>query len=163
MKRAESMTNSNSWLAGGLALLLLLGGCSPNKMHLEAYRGNVLSVKEILDNGKKIGKTDNRGWTALHYAAGGDQEAIVDLLFDKGAEINAQGNRGETPLHVATFFCHERVVASLLNKRASFSIKYESGKFWVTPLMIAGSNGCSPNLITHLLRAGADPNEIEEK
>jgi cytohesin len=153
----------NIWFSGAFVIFLFLGGCIPNKLHLEAYRGNLLSVKEILDNGEKIGKTDNRGWTALHYAAGGDQEAIVDLLLDKGAEINAQGNRGETPLHVATYFCHERVVASLLNKRASFSITYDSGKVWVTPLMIAGSNGCSPNLVKHLLRAGADPNEIEGK
>jgi ankyrin repeat protein len=29
--------------------------------------------------------------------------------------------------------------------------------------MLAGSNGCSPNSVTHLLRAGANPNEIQEK
>ena len=160
--RSKVWTNFSIWFSGIFLTLLFLVGCS-SKLHVEAYRGNVLSVKEILDNGEKIAKTDYRGWTALHYAAKGGQEAMVELLLDKGADLNARGNRGETPLHVATYYCHERVVASLLDKRASFSMKYKSGKIWVNPLMIAGSNGCDPKLVKHLLRAGADLKEIEEK
>lgn len=162
MRSKKVITNFNICFSGVFVTLLLLVGCSP-KLHVEAYRGNVLSVKEILDNGEKIAKTDYRGWTALHYAAEGGHEIIVDLLLDKGAEINARGNQGETPLHVATYYCHANVVASLLKKGASFSIKYKSRKILGTPLMIASSNGCSFNLVKHLLKAGEDPNEIEEK
>lgn len=67
--------------------VLSLVGCS-TKLQVEAERGNVQSVMELLDEGKSISETDFRGWTALHYAARAGQETIVDLLLNKGAEID---------------------------------------------------------------------------
>ena len=145
----------------GILTFVLLAGCSPT-LHVDAYRGNLLSVRKILDHGENVSKTDYRGWTALHYAAEGNQREIVDLLLMKGAEINALGDRGETPLHVATYYCHEEVVKTLLEKGANFAIKFKSEDgFWGTLPIIASANCCGPNLLKDLLNAGADGNEIE--
>jgi hypothetical protein len=106
------MTNPKSWLSGALVMLLLLGGCSPNKLHLQAYRGNVLSVKEILDNGEKIGKTDNRGWTALHYAMLPEVTKKPLLIYSliKGQRLMHK-EIGEKPLYMLRpFFVMKRLL-----------------------------------------------------
>ena len=39
--------------------------------------------------------------TALHYAASGGHEEIVELLLAKGADVDAKDNNGKTPLDMA--------------------------------------------------------------
>lgn len=146
---------------------LSLIGCS-TKLQVEADRGNVQTVKELLDQGDQISETDFRGWTALHYAARAGQDTVVKLLLNKGADINAQGGKGETPLLMAAYNCHERVVRVILEKEADFAIKgkIDSGKYsgaWMTPLLIASGNRCDATIFRDLLNAGADPNEIEHQ
>lgn len=143
-----------------LAILSLIG-CS-TKLQVEADRGNIQSVMELLDKGESISETDFRGWTALHYAAKAGHETIVDLLLHKGAEIDARGDRGETPLNEATYYCHGRVVRALLGKGANVANKFKAKNgLWLAPIFNASGNGCDPTILKDLLNAGADPNEIE--
>ncbi len=113
------MTNILRHVIWCLLAALSLIGCS-TKLQVEADRGNVQSVMELLDQGERISETDTRGWTALHYAARAGQDTVVNLFLKKGADINAQGNRGESPLLMAAYNCHERVVRVLLKKRGKF-------------------------------------------
>jgi ankyrin repeat protein len=129
---------------------------------MEAAIGNAQSVMELLEKGESISETSYRGWTALHYAAQGGQEAVVDLLLTKGAEINARGNRGETALNLATYHCHRWVVRTLLEKGANVGNKFKTNNgLWLAPIFSASGNGCDPSILKYVLNAGADPNETE--
>ena len=48
-----------------------------------------------------VNAADNKGWTALHWAASTGLEATVKMLLDHGAETGAKTSRGHTPLHMA--------------------------------------------------------------
>ncbi|MCW5782009.1 MAG: ankyrin repeat domain-containing protein [Nitrospirales bacterium] len=155
------MTNILRHVISYFFIAFSLIGCA-TKLQTEAAIGNAQSVMELLEKGESITETDFRGLTALHYAAKGGQEGIVDLLLTKGAEINARGNRGETPLYVATYYCHRWVVRTLLEKGANVANKFKTNNgLWLAPIFSASGNGCDPIILKYLLNAGADPNETE--
>lgn len=155
------MTNIPRHVISYFFIAFFLIGCA-TKLQMEAAIGNTQSVMELLEKGESISEKSYRGWTALHYAAQGGQEGVVDLLLTKGAEINARGNRGETALTVATYYCHRWVVRTLLEKGANVANKFKTNNgLWLAPIFNASGNGCDPTILKYLLNAGADPNETE--
>jgi ankyrin repeat protein len=60
---------------------------------------------------------DRNGNTLLHFAAAGDNVALIDSLIKCGLEINAQNKLGQTPLHIA--YKHGKLETSLLLIRYS--------------------------------------------
>jgi len=44
---------------------------------------------------------DEKGKTALHYAASSKQPELIELLQKYGADPNIQDGDGHTPLHIA--------------------------------------------------------------
>ncbi len=56
-----------------------------------AQCGNVTEVKAILLRGAQlINQRDDRGATALHYAALGGHREVVEALVELGADINCR-------------------------------------------------------------------------
>lgn len=56
-----------------------------------AQRGNVTDVKAILlRSAQLINQRDDRGATALHYAAFGGHREVVEALVEQGADINCR-------------------------------------------------------------------------
>lgn len=41
--------------------------------------------------------------TALHWAAKGNQYAVLKFLVDNGVEVDAENSEGETALHWSTY------------------------------------------------------------
>lgn len=80
------MTNILRHVISYFFIAFSLIGCA-TKLQTEAAIGNAQSVMELLEKGESITETDFRGLTALHYAAKGGQEGIVDLLLTKGLKL----------------------------------------------------------------------------
>jgi len=54
------------------------------------------AVKYLVEYGVNIDETDNKGKTALRYAAVSGNLDIVKYLVDNGADVNAKDNDGRT-------------------------------------------------------------------
>jgi ankyrin repeat protein len=59
------------------------------------------AVKLAASLGNDVNAANERGRTALHGAAGGGANAIVQFLADHGANLNAKDRRGNTPVEIA--------------------------------------------------------------
>ena len=81
-----------------------------------ARQGNLDAVKVLTQQGAKISKQDNFGYTALHMASYYGKLGIVRFLlsFD-GATVDTRALHGFTPLHLAVIQCHADVVRTFLS------------------------------------------------
>jgi hypothetical protein len=69
---------------------------------IDAVRaGDAAAAERALSSGASADERDERGWTALCWAAGGGQAALVRLLVDRGADVTLTGTDGRTPLMIA--------------------------------------------------------------
>lgn len=66
-----------------------------------ASKGDVVTVKAMLDGGVNANTKDENDITALMYAARKDRADVVATLINKGAEINAKDKGGWTALMFA--------------------------------------------------------------
>ena len=69
----------------------------------------------LLQGGVACDAVDDHGRTALHYAAGYGEEAVVRALCEAGSDVNAADRAGMTPLHWACLKSHAATVDILLS------------------------------------------------
>ncbi|MBE9014298.1 ankyrin repeat domain-containing protein [Pseudanabaenaceae cyanobacterium LEGE 13415] len=72
----------------------------------------------LIDRGADTHTKNNRGWTALHWAAVSGHLEIVQLLIAAGADVNSGLERGDTPLRVAGLWRYDAIVEFLINNGA---------------------------------------------
>ena len=65
------------------------------------WRPEVVGLLVEMGNAQ-LNKQDSDGWTALHWAARGNQPEIVKYLVARGCSITVQNNAGRTALEIAT-------------------------------------------------------------
>ncbi|GAA0758520.1 ankyrin repeat domain-containing protein [Ideonella azotifigens] len=65
---------------------------------MAAMKGQIDAMKKLIALGAAVNR---KGWTPLHYAASGGQQAAIILLLSHGAELEARGPNGNTPLMMA--------------------------------------------------------------
>lgn len=94
---------------------------------MAAFRQNKTAVLELLKRGAQV---NQKGWTALHYAAAAGSVEITRILLDKYAYIDAETPSGMTPLMIAAREGQEEVVALLLEQGADATLK--DGGFHLT-------------------------------
>lgn len=115
-------------------LSVAIVGCGPAEptvsIHKAAEAGNQEEVEANLYHGTDVNALDNeRGYTALHYAAGEGHLPVVIFLVENQADLNARVPRTEsTPLHFAAMQGHDEVVKFLLEKGADRDAKDSMGK-----------------------------------
>lgn len=106
-----------------LVLELLHCGAAINASHQDyepilasaAAKGYVMIVQQLLD-----ADTKGRHYSiALHKAAVGGHETVVQLLLDRGVEIDQEGKPERNPLYAAAVRGHETVVHLLLKRGAT--------------------------------------------
>jgi ankyrin repeat protein len=86
-----------------------------NKLISAASKGQTEVVAKLLTKrGKKIGKRDERGDTALHKAAAMGHVEVVQQLLAKGADVGVRNVDGFTPFHLAVMFGRKRCCKVLL-------------------------------------------------
>lgn len=88
--------------------------------------------------------------TPLHDAASNNLLRVARALLARGADVNARSWAGRTPLHEAST---PEMIGLLLAAGADLEARSESGR---TPLADA-VEGCWPEAVVALLRAGAKP------
>ncbi len=112
-------------LAIGLTITLVTGmsviACADNNMDLmEAiYRGNLESVKSLLDKGADVNAKMDGGVTPLMVASVNGNLDVVNLLLDRGADINAKTDKGNSALDFAGYKGSPEVVKLLKSRGAS--------------------------------------------
>jgi ankyrin repeat protein len=94
---------------------------------MAAFRKNKTAVLELLERGAQV---NQKGWTALHYAAAAGSVEIATILLDKYAYIDAETPSGMTPLMIAAREGQEDVVQLLLDQGADATLK--DGGFHLT-------------------------------
>ena len=157
-------------LTAGL-ILAVLAGCessppprqsTPNERLLDAAaNGNLTGVRSALENGANINVQNNRGATALMYAAGrsGNLE-IVRYLVERGADLNLRNNDGGwTALHIAFDWNRTAIARYLIdsginvnargsNGKSALNMAYEKGEMELYDYLIAhGAREFEPNQV----------------
>src|SRR5262249_31758603 len=69
-----------------------------SKSREEEETQSFAAVKALLDLGADVNAVNQAGDTALHIAASGRTDSIIQLLAERGAVLEAKNKRGQTPL-----------------------------------------------------------------
>jgi uncharacterized protein len=68
--------------------------------------GDCETVGRALGDGAEVDERDERGWTALSWAAGAGDHELAKLLLEHGADPLATGRDLRTPYHIAVAAGH---------------------------------------------------------
>ena len=136
----------------------------------DAYAGDLIAVKNDLEDGAPLDYTllfedeerqyAGADFTALHAAASGGNEDIINLFLDEGLSIDRQTPHGWTPLFVAVRDGRAEAAKLLVFRGANPNLPTDTG---ATPLIMAVTQKFPTekqrlDLVTYLLKRGADPN-----
>jgi ankyrin repeat protein len=94
---------------------------------MAAFKNNRPAAEALIAKGAAV---DRPGWTPLHYAAAGGDNAIAGLLLDRGAKIDAVSPRASgsyTPLMMAAREGREDSALFLLEHGANPGLKNGEG------------------------------------
>lgn len=75
--------------------------------------------------GVKVNSADAEGRSALHVAAGQDDENAVCRLLEWGADVNCRDNKKRTPIHIAAAGGNKKTTMLLLEVGADMNAKDE--------------------------------------
>ncbi|XP_038716396.1 ankyrin-1 isoform X2 [Tripterygium wilfordii] len=125
-----------------------------------ARQGHTEIAKYLLECGANFSIASDIGATALHQAAGIGNIELLRYLLSRGAEVDSESDAG-TPLIWAAGNDQEEAVKVLLEHQANAGANVNIIAGGATPLHIATDNG-NLELINCLLKAGADPNAMDE-
>ena len=103
-------------------------------LHDMVLSGDTDGVRAAVNAGADLNSQDQRGWTALMYAADRGNTQLVDALLDAGTDPDIRAEDGATALFVAVMQGREEVARTLVRAEADLSITGPGGK---TPLEVA--------------------------
>ncbi|NLL12180.1 MAG: ankyrin repeat domain-containing protein [Fibrobacter sp.] len=122
-------------------------------------KGDLETVKQLLNEGADVNATDMHGRTALIEASWSGSLEVAEFLIKKGADVNASDSAGYTALMRASEEGHLPVVKFLIKNGADVNAR---GKVrGTTPLMLAAENG-HKKIIGLLIDNGANVNAIDQ-
>jgi uncharacterized protein len=128
-----------------------------NDVATVAAQGKTDQLIRILQTGRPPDSPDDKGETALHYAAQlGDQKMVEALLYYK-ASIDPRDQFGNTPLHWAAQRGNPTILQILIDAKAAVDPQNRQG---ITPLMMAVKAG-QVQAVRLLLKDGADPHRVD--
>jgi ankyrin repeat protein len=122
---------------------------------LAAGWGDAAGVKTLLDAGARVDARTEDGLTAVMLAAARGTAESLKAIVDAGANVNVTNKWGETALLHACRSGDVAKIQTLLNSGATPDLKDNTGQ---TALTAACAGDATPEAITALLDAKADPN-----
>ncbi|WP_264682379.1 MULTISPECIES: ankyrin repeat domain-containing protein [unclassified Wolbachia] len=120
-------------------------------LRVAVIRGNLQTVKNLIEQGANIETKDKEEWKLLHYAAVRNHIMVVKFLVEQGANIETKDEKGRTPLHRAAERGHKEIVEFLVDQGASIETKSKDNK---TPLDLARERNHTE--IVNLMQAKLD-------
>jgi ankyrin repeat protein len=122
----------------------------------------------VSDTDKMKSRDDGGGQTALHYAAGQRNIAVVEELLNAGADSNALTisvhKPGYTPLICAIRAGQREVMHLLIQRGANMGSKIGGNPAYSVLCAVLEARGCQAaatrDLFLQLLESGADPNGL---
>lgn len=142
--------NINGTLAGLLLLIPLIGSAGDltaanlaagathrngkTALMLAARDGKVEEVRDLLQGGAEVNRSNDNGGTPIMYAALGGSLEIVKLFIANGAEVNAVAKNGWSALMISAAKGYAEITKELLDNEADPNL--QDVYFW-SPLMRA--------------------------
>ncbi|XP_067666461.1 NAD-capped RNA hydrolase NUDT12-like isoform X1 [Haliotis asinina] len=78
-----------------------------------AAKGNVEHVLTLLKAAVDVDAKNDRGWTALMFAARNGQVSVIKSLLEQGSSVNILNSSGQTALDIANFWNHSDASSAL--------------------------------------------------
>ena len=133
--------------------------------HVAAQRDASEALAVLVDAGANVDVRSDNGMSTLDHAAATNGVGVITFLAAAGADLDVQsemvtqghgypGDTGPTALAIASRAGHIESVSTLLALGADANALSATGQ---SPLLLAIYAGQPPELISHLLDAGADP------
>jgi ankyrin repeat protein len=133
--------------------------------HVAAEADAADSLEALVAAGADLGALSSNGMNALHHAADLGSVGAIEFIAGQGvdldvrSEVITQGHghprdRGSSALGIAARAGQLEAVETLLSLGASVDALSATGH---SPLLLAVFSGQSPEVVTALLEAGADP------
>jgi ankyrin repeat protein len=98
---------------------------------LQASKGFVSILRQLLQHGAKVNAKDNTGSTPLHRAAGAGKAEAVQVLVEEGnAKVDAKDKTGATPLFVAVSCSQANIAIYLASRGADVEVGGCWCKWW---------------------------------
>jgi hypothetical protein len=133
--------------------------CGVSALHVAARAGAISTVRKFLDLGASVHLKSARDplkmtslMTAMHFAAEGGHEDVLQLLLEHGASPDVRNESGSTPFMRAARSGSLRALKVLYD--AGVDINAEKDGF--TSLFESVAH-CRPRIASQLLHWGADP------
>lgn len=148
---------------------------SGERLIAHAYYGELEGVKDEAERGAPLDFTlyfsdeereyNQVEFNALHAAASGGNEDVINYLLNLGLDINAQTPDGWTPLFIAARDGHAEAAKLFIFREADLNRQTDLG---ATALLMAVTQPYPSekerlDVITYMLNRGADPNLAAEK
>ena len=125
-----------------------------NALHEAAAAGDKGAVSLLLRHGADGSVVDDRGFTALHFAARAGHTEVVEFLACDKILLEARTPQGKTPLRLAILHQRSETILELLRNHASFD---RADKFGNTPLHLCAVDlGIHTTVTSKLLQNGAN-------
>ncbi|WP_245433140.1 ankyrin repeat domain-containing protein [Rhizobium sp. L43] len=148
----------NIHIATLAALLIGAVPSSAGPLDEAAKDGDVVRVKQLLDQGSDVSESNEAGEPALIIASLAGHADVVALLLDRGADIEARNKGGLTALHAAAYAGNLKVVELLVADGADVN---DSKNFYqMSPLHGAAEEGHA-DVVAFLLTKDADVEATE--
>ncbi|KAF8541986.1 ankyrin repeat-containing domain protein, partial [Trichophaea hybrida] len=74
---------------------------------------NIWFAKQLIERGADVNTRDYRHSTPLHQAAGGKNDALVEILLSNGAKADSRDDNERTPLHHAAEYARFDALANM--------------------------------------------------
>jgi uncharacterized protein len=134
-------------------MLLGLGRIQVEKLISETMNGNLLEVREVIEDGADVNSVNRLGVTPLMVACQWNQPEIARFLLDLGAALEpVERSCGRNALMYACLSGNVRLIKLLLEKGAGIDSTDHMGR---TPLMMASSVG-KTEIVKLLIECGAN-------
>jgi ankyrin repeat protein len=124
------------------------------KLFSVAKKGNLDTIKQILDKGKDINITDNKGHTLLHIAAMEGHVEIVKYLIANKIGMDKLDNNGCSAFEIACGQDFYEIIKILSESGCNL---YTNG---IDPLQVAASGG-QDDIVELLINKGFDVNKAD--
>ena len=126
-----------------------------------AKSGDTNAIRRFLDSGSDVNQAESDGDRAIHEAARNGHVKSIELLLARGADVEAPGKNGYPAIVMAAANGHVNVIKVLLSAGASPNTPSKPDGFY--PIIPASTEQNDPEVITLLLAAGADANQVNPK